>query len=111
MCCLLQLFQFKIKTKKLSHQIGKLDPGSYKLIAEGTAEGLPFVNEMLIGLPSKNQSVYIQTDKAMYKPGDKVKFRVLVLDSESNPGVINKMDVFVTVSVNCECNFKDCQRL
>lgn len=77
-------------------QIGKLDPGNYKLVAEGPAE-LPFVKEILINFPSKNQSVFIQTDKAMYKPGDKVKFRVLVLDSELNPGIINKMDVYITV--------------
>lgn len=67
------------------------------MVAEGPV-GLPFINEMFINLPSKNQSIFIQTDKAMYKPGDKVKFRVLVLDSESNPAIVNKMDVFITVS-------------
>ncbi len=74
-----------------------MDPGNYKLVAEGQ-RGLTFTNEISIGLPSKNQSIFIQTDKAMYKPGDKVKFRVIVLDSETNPSNVNNMNVFITVS-------------
>lgn len=86
-------------SKVVQFAIGALDPGTYKLVAEGPA-GYPFVKEMLINFPSKNQSIFIQTDKAMYKPGDKVKFRVLVLDSELNPGIVKKMDVFITDSGN-----------
>lgn len=79
------------------NQIGNLDQGNYKLIAEGQG-GLTFTNEISINLPTKNQSVFIQTDKAMYKPGDKVKFRVLVLDSDTKPATVNNMNVFITVS-------------
>lgn len=79
------------------NQIGKLDPGNYKLVAEGLS-GLQFTNETSINLQAKLQSVFIQTDKAMYKPGDKLKFRVLVLDSDLVPATINRMNVFITVS-------------
>lgn len=79
------------------NQIGKLDQGNYKLIAEGQ-RGLNFSNEISLNLPTKNESVFIQTDKAMYKPGDKVRFRVLVLDSDTNPATVNNMNVFITVS-------------
>ncbi|KAJ6642136.1 CD109 antigen [Pseudolycoriella hygida] len=79
--------------------IGKLDQGNYKLVAEGPS-GLPFVKEIPISFPWKNESIFVQTDKAMYKPGDKVKFRVLVLDSDLNPGTVNKMDVYITDSGN-----------
>lgn len=74
-----------------------MDEGNYKLIAESQS-GLTFTNEMSISLPSKSQSIFIQTDKAMYKPGDKVKFRVLVLDSNTNPITVTNMKVFITVS-------------
>lgn len=74
-----------------------MDQGNHKLIAEGQ-RGLAFTNEISINLPSKNQSVFIQTDKAMYKPGDKLKFRVIVLDSDTNPVTVNDMTVFITVS-------------
>lgn len=75
-----------------------MDQGNYKLIAEGH-RGLAFTEEISINLPSKNQSVFIQTDKAMYKPGDKVKFRVIVLDSDTNPVTVHNMNVFITVSL------------
>lgn len=79
------------------NQIGKLDQGNYKFVAEGQT-GVTFSNEISIDLPSKNQSVFIQTDKAMYKPGDKVKFRVLVLDSGTKPATVSNMNVFITVN-------------
>lgn len=41
----------------------------------------------------------MQTDKAMYKPGDKVNFRILVLDLNLKPGTIRgDMKVFISVS-------------
>lgn len=66
------------------------------MIAEGQT-GVAFTTETTINLPSKNQSILIQTDKAMYKPGDKVKFRVLVINSDTIAATINKMNVFITV--------------
>lgn len=55
-----------------------------------------FVNETALTLQPKRQSVFIQTDKAMYKPGDKVKFRVIVVDKNLNPAAIDNMDISVT---------------
>jgi CD109 antigen len=37
--------------------------------------------------------VFIQTDKPLYKPGDKVKFRVLLIDSEMKAFKVAKMKV------------------
>lgn len=73
-----------------------MDEGNYKLIAEGQT-GLTFTKEIALSMPSKSQSILIQTDKAMYKPGDTVKFRALVLDSDTKPATVSKMDVFITV--------------
>jgi CD109 antigen len=41
----------------------------------------------------KQYSVFIQTDKPKYKPGDKVNFRVLVIDSETKPFDYDNMKV------------------
>lgn len=77
---------------------GDLLPGQYKIVAEGLS-GIVFRNETTINMLAKNASVLIQTDKAIYKPGDLIRFRVLVLDQNmkplSNYGGIN---IFITVS-------------
>lgn len=46
----------------------------------------------------KNYSVIVQTDKAVYKPGDKVQYRILVLDSETKPYDYNILIVNITDS-------------
>lgn len=58
---------------------GYMEPGSYKLSAEGLT-GLVFHNEKELSLVMKNASIFVQSDKAIYKPGDTVKFRILILD-------------------------------
>lgn len=45
---------------------------------------------------SKKQSVFVQTDKAMYKPGDNVQFRVLVLNSELKPFANANVAIFIS---------------
>lgn len=44
---------------------------------------------------AKTCSVLVQTDKAVYKPGDKVQFRVLVLDGNAKP--YNFIDLHLTI--------------
>lgn len=41
----------------------------------------------------KRYSVLIQTDKPLYKPGDNIKFRVLLIDFEMKPYRVDKMKV------------------
>jgi CD109 antigen len=45
---------------------------------------------------SKKYSVFVQTDKSTYKPGDKVQFRVLVVDSETKPYRDRKVYAYIT---------------
>jgi CD109 antigen len=40
--------------------------------------------------------VFVQTDKSMYKPGDKVRFRVLFLDSYTRPYPAENVKIYVT---------------
>jgi CD109 antigen len=40
--------------------------------------------------------VFVQTDKSIYKPADKVQFRVLLIDSETRPYNPTTVQVFIT---------------
>ncbi|KAG4071650.1 hypothetical protein HA402_011804 [Bradysia odoriphaga] len=78
----------------VNFNLGSLDAGQYKIIATGPN----FVNETeaVLTFQTKTISVFIQTDKAMYKPGDKVKFRIIVVDKDLNPASIKNMDIYIT---------------
>lgn len=46
---------------------------------------------------NKNIFVFIQTDKAIYKPGDDIKYRILILNRELKPMIIKNLNVvFIT---------------
>lgn len=45
---------------------------------------------------TKTHSVFVQTDKSIYKPADKIQFRVLVLEAETKPVDSKKIEVFIT---------------
>lgn len=80
-------------------------PGTYKLKAEGVS-GIIFKNESNIDFHAKSFSVFIQTDKAIYKPGDTVRFRVLVLDPNMKPADIRgPLKIYITVSILTNCNY------
>ncbi|XP_061393293.1 thioester-containing protein 1 allele R1-like [Musca vetustissima] len=64
--------------------IPNLNGDTYELQTEGL-KGLIFKRYAKLVVKPYFTNVYIQTDKAMYKPGDKVKYRILVLDGEAKP--------------------------
>ncbi|XP_078607169.1 CD109 antigen-like isoform X4 [Branchiostoma floridae x Branchiostoma japonicum] len=55
--------------------------GTYKLKVEGTG-GLTFTEEKDLTFNSKSSSIFVQTDKGKYKPGQTVKMRALAVDAE-----------------------------
>uniref|UniRef100_A0A670YKG3 CD109 antigen n=1 Tax=Pseudonaja textilis TaxID=8673 RepID=A0A670YKG3_PSETE len=58
----------------------------YELLVNGYSKGqLLFSNLTSLLFASKSFSVFIQTDKAMYKPGQDVKIRVVTLHSDLKP--------------------------
>ncbi|XP_061388902.1 thioester-containing protein 1 allele S3-like [Musca vetustissima] len=78
------------ETKIVTFLPPKLLSGEHKLIAEGLS-GIRFRNETrLIADPFAGPKIYIQTDKAVFKPGDVVQFRVLILDENTRPLKINE---------------------
>lgn len=72
-------------TKISSFQLGELNPVySYKLYAE-SLNGPKIAHNESLQVDQKHLSVFIQTDKGIYKPEEKVRFRVIVLDNNLLP--------------------------
>ncbi|XP_061388971.1 CD109 antigen-like, partial [Musca vetustissima] len=63
--------------------------GDYKLETEGV-KGLTFKNSTDLVFKNEGPKIYIQTDKAVYKPGDLVQYRVLALDENTRPAKLHE---------------------
>lgn len=66
---------------------------NYSLIVEVPEENFKHTTEIFT-IP-KQYSVFIQTDKAVYKPGDTVNYRILVLDAEMKPFNVEKIKISI----------------
>jgi CD109 antigen len=81
-------------------QLGELPIGNYKLKVQGFSDPL-IDEEKMLQFKAKTQSTIIQMDKAMYKPGDKVQFRVLAFDAATKPLIIKEnLNVFISDSAD-----------
>ncbi|KYN22068.1 hypothetical protein ALC57_05544 [Trachymyrmex cornetzi] len=78
-------------THILRLNIGETTPGKYKLTARGLS-GIDFYKSKDIEYVHKSYSVFIQTDRAIYKPGHKVMFRCIILDSRLRPSIMRPSD-------------------
>ena len=80
----------------------KLMEGTYKLTAEGLS-GIIFKNESEIYYNSfYGPKIYIQTDKAIYKPEDLIRFRFAILDEHSRPLYIDdpiRVEILVSFKI------------
>lgn len=65
-------------------EIGDIDPGDYRLSVRGYG-GVQFQKSTPLQYLKKSYSVFIQTDKAVYKPGHKILFRAIALNSQLKP--------------------------
>ncbi|XP_061386557.1 thioester-containing protein 1 allele S3-like [Musca vetustissima] len=80
-----ELFLKPFESQAITFLPPKLSSGEHKLIIEGVS-GLRFYNETTLkAFESGGPKIYIQTDKAVYKPGDVVQFRVVLLDRHTRP--------------------------
>ncbi|KAG8336216.1 hypothetical protein J6590_049455 [Homalodisca vitripennis] len=90
----------------LKLDIGDVGPGQYNITAQGSG-GLDFYNSTALQYIHKSYSVFIQTDKAIYKPGHKVQFRALVLNSHLKPSVTAPLDIYIT-KLFTSCKMEAC---
>uniref|UniRef100_A0A0A9WLH1 TEP1-F n=1 Tax=Lygus hesperus TaxID=30085 RepID=A0A0A9WLH1_LYGHE len=74
--------------------IKDIGPGSYNLTVRGDST-FTFLNSTALKFMQKSRSVLIQSDKAIYKPGHKVHFRVLVLTSHLKPSDLSSIDIYM----------------
>lgn len=58
--------------------------------------GEPFNKTILLDMSTKSHTVFMQTDKSIYKPADKIQFRVLLLDEKLKPFSSKKVEIFIT---------------
>lgn len=78
-----------MSSKSVRFDIPKLTEGDYELKVMGSG-GIEFQNSTKLSFAPDLNWLYIQSDKATYKPGDKIQFRVLFLDKNTRPAVIDK---------------------
>ncbi|XP_076058869.1 CD109 antigen-like [Oratosquilla oratoria] len=82
-------------TQVVKFQIGDLGPGMYNLTVNGYG-GMSFLNSTRLEYIHKSYSVLIQTDRAIYRPGNVVQFRVVVVDPQLRPSVTGAIDIHIS---------------
>jgi CD109 antigen len=55
-----------------------------------TGAATEFYEKKFLYVESKTCSIFIQTNKAIYKPGEHIKYRIMILDSETKPIKVDK---------------------
>ncbi|XP_055530867.1 thioester-containing protein 1 allele S3-like isoform X2 [Wyeomyia smithii] len=68
-----------------SFQVGDIPWGTYKLSMRSVESGLNFQDVIDLRYDPMEIHALVQTDKPVYRPGDKIRFRVVVIDGDSKP--------------------------
>lgn len=78
-----------------------MEDGEYELEVRGTG-GMDFTAGYPLQFVQKSYTVFVQTDRQIYRPGGNILFRAIVLNSQLKPAaeVRNELlNIFVTVSI------------
>lgn len=77
-----------------------MNPGSYSLLvsAYDPYSKRTYKQEQKLVYEKKIFSAFIQTDKAMYKAGDLINFRVFAINSETKPHNVEGGSIMITDS-------------
>lgn len=70
--------------------------GDYSIEVASLSDSFNFSKEVKLNMNTKTDSIFIQTDKSIYKPSDKVNFRLIVLNEEMKPRENIKVDIFIS---------------
>lgn len=84
--------------KEIVFNIGQLVHGQYK-IKVTLSGGLVYEEEKILTLLETKCTIFIQTDKSVYKPEQKVLFRVVAVNPSLKP-VHKPIDISIKVSFN-----------
>lgn len=84
------------KMEQVSFEIGKLTEGNYKLMIDSVDSSFNFNDQVDLVYHNKTESIFVQLDKPLYKPGDMIRFRIIVVDIDLKP-VTNTEIVNVTL--------------
>jgi len=82
-------------TQMVRMSIGELGNGNYRFEAKGLTP-IEFTESTPLDYLHKGYSVFIQTDKAIYRPGNEVQFRTVVLSPQLKPSVTGSIDIKMT---------------
>lgn len=93
------------ETRILNLEIGEWAKGNYKLLVEGNIGSFQFSNSTDIQYEAKSLSIFVQTDKSIYKPGQTVKFRAIIVNPSLVPNVAGSLDIFIKVSPSLSLSF------
>nr|AVP12670.1 complement C3-like [Pseudopotamilla reniformis] len=69
--------------------------GKYEFQVTGRSSNYRFSKHATVKVEKSKHIVFIQTDKPIYKPGQTVKFRVLVVDSKLKPRLEEITEIFI----------------
>lgn len=65
--------------------VGNISDGDYQLRVQSTDPSFSFDEQVVLLYEPKSMSVFIQTDKPVYTPGDLIRFRVIAVDADTRP--------------------------
>lgn len=84
----------------LNLEIGEWSKGNYKLIVQGRSVSgdFEFRNETSLLYDPKSYSVFVQTDKSVYKPSQVVQFRAIIVNPSLVPNVPGSLNIYIKVS-------------
>lgn len=87
-------------TETVTFPIGDVSlDGSYKFTVKGIS-GVKMDHSADLDIQTQTHAIFIQTDKAIYKPNDCIKYRVLVLDTNLKAAPINNNELSVHITVS-----------
>lgn len=66
-------------------QIGDIPEGMYSLSIRSLDDNFGFSETIELLYDGKTSSIFIQTDKPIYTPGDNVRFRIVAIDADTRP--------------------------
>ncbi|XP_065088813.1 thioester-containing protein 1 allele R1-like [Ochlerotatus camptorhynchus] len=71
--------------QSIDFALGSIERGQYTLAMEGLDQRISLYQRVELDFEPKSMSVLIQTDKPVYKPGELLRFRIVVIDEDTRP--------------------------